>query len=148
MLGRLRKAVRRSAAAGLANLAVVRAEARVLLALMLPDGALDRIHLLCPDPWPKNRHRGHRLLCSDFTTQLHRVLKPEGIFHFSSDDPAYGDAVNRIMAASGLFEEFPSGIADLADVRSDFENRWLAAGRRVHHRAWRKLPLPVCTIGH
>ena len=116
--------------------------------MMLPDASLDRIHLLCPDPWPKNRHRGNRLICSDFTTQLHRVLKTDGIFHFSSDDEYYCNAVNKVIAASGLFQLHPAGIADLDGVKSDFEKRWLAEGKVVHHRAWIKLPLPKITIGH
>ena len=148
MLGRLRKVVKKMERAELENMDVLRVEARFLIAQMLPDGALDRIHILCPDPWPKNRHRGNRLLCSDFTTQLHRVLKPEGVFHFSSDDEAYCEAVNNVISASGLFELDPAGIADLAGVRSDFEERWLAEGKMVHHRAWRRKPLPECTIGH
>ena len=138
MIGRLRKLVRR----------MLRSEARFLVGFSFPDGALDRIHLLCPDPWPKGRHRGHRLLASDFTAQLHRVLKPEGIFHFSSDDEAYCDAVGRVIAASQLFAEAPEAIADIADVLSDFEERWLAEGKPVHHAAWKRLPLPPHTIGH
>lgn len=148
MLGRLRKVVRKMERAKLGNMDVLRVEARFLIAQMLPDKALNRIHILCPDPWPKNRHRGNRLLCSDFTTQLHRVLKEDGIFHFSSDDEAYCDAVNNVISSSGIFELFQDGIADLDGVRSDFEERWLAEGKKVHHRAWRKLPLPECTIGH
>lgn len=148
MLGRLRKVVRKMENAGLENMRVLRVEARNLIAMMLPDGSLDRIHILCPDPWPKNRHRGNRLLCSDFTTQLHRVLKKDGIFHFSSDDEYYCEAVNKVVAASGLFELSPEGIADLTDIKSDFEKRWLAEGKKVHHRAWIKLPLPEITIGH
>ena len=148
MIGRLRKLVRRMHRMKLENLTLLRSEARFLVGFSLPDGALDRIHLLCPDPWPKGRHRGHRLLASDFTAQLHRVLKPEGIFHFSSDDEAYCDAVGRVIAASQLFAEAPEAIADIADVRSDFEERWLAEGKPVHHAAWKRLPLPPHTIGH
>ena len=77
MIGRLRKLVRRMHRMKLENLTLLRSEARFLVGFSFPDGALDRIHLLCPDPWPKGRHRGHRLLASDFTAQLHRVLKPE-----------------------------------------------------------------------
>lgn len=149
MLGRLRKVVRKMNRKKLENLTVLRCEARFLLGIMFPDNALDRIHLLCPDPWPKNRHRDHRLLCCDFTTQLHRVLKKQsGVFHFSSDDENYCDAVNRVISASGLFEEAPKEIADVANVKSDFELRWLEMGKPVHHRAWRTLPLPDVTIGH
>ena len=148
MLGRLRKVVRRRDRANVNNLEVLRVEARFLLGIMLCDRTLDRIHLLCPDPWPKNRHRGHRLLCCDFTTQLHRVLKDGGVFHFSSDDENYCNAVNQVMEDSRLFALDMSGIDDVKDVKSDFEQRWLAEGKMVHHRAWRKLPLPEVTIGH
>jgi tRNA (guanine-N7-)-methyltransferase len=148
MIGRLRKVVKKGERAGLDNLTVLRVEARSLIAMMLPDSSLDRIHILCPDPWPKNRHRGNRLLCSDFTSQLHRVLKSDGIFHFSSDDEYYCEAVNKVIAQSGIFVPFQEGIADLQGVQSDFEKRWLAEGKPVHHRAWKKLPLPEVTIGH
>ena len=148
MIGRLRKVVRKMNRLKLENMNVLRVEARSLIAMMLPDSSLDRIHILCPDPWPKNRHRGNRLLCSDFTTQLHRVLKSNGIFHFSSDDEYYCEAVNKVIAASGIFAPFQEGISDLTDIKSDFEKRWLAEGKPVHHRAWIKLPLPEVTIGH
>jgi len=148
MLGRLRKVVRRLERSGSDNWEVLRVEARMLIGRMLPDASLDRLHLLCPDPWPKGRHRGHRLLASDFTSALHRVLKPDGIFHFSSDDANYCRAVNEVMTASLLFAPAPDGAADLADVKSDFELKWLAEGKRVCHLTWRKLPLPPHTIGH
>ena len=148
MLGRLRKVVRRLERCGSDNWEVLRVEARMLIGRMLPDASLDRIHLLCPDPWPKGRHRGHRLLASDFTAALHRVLKPDGIFHFSSDDANYCDAVERVMTESLLFAPCADGAADLAEVKSDFEVRWLEAGRAVRHRTWKRLPLPPHTIGH
>lgn len=148
MLGRLRKVVKRSARAGASNVEVLRVEARYLLGRLLPDRSLDRIHLLCPDPWPKGRHKGHRLLASDFTTQIHRVLEPGGIFHFSSDDKNYCAAVGKVLEESGLFAPCPEGIADLEGIKSDFEKRWLEEGLEVPHRAWKTLPLPEVTIGH
>jgi len=148
MLGRLRKVVKRLEKCGSSNWEVLRVEARMLIGRMLPDASLDRIHLLCPDPWPKGRHRGHRLLASDFTAALHRVLKTDGIFHFSSDDANYCRAVEEVMTQSRLFAAAPDGAADLADVKSDFELKWLAEGKTVKHLTWRKLPLPPHTVGH
>ena len=148
LMGRLRKVVKRAENAGCSNVFAMQVEARYLLSRLLPDGSLDRIHLLCPDPWPKDRHRGHRLLASDFTTQIHRVLKENGIFHFSSDDVNYCNAVGRVLEASGLFEPCQEAIADLDGVSSDFENHWKSQGLSVPHRAWKKLPLPAPGIGH
>ena len=148
MLGRLRKVVKRCKREKLDNVTVLRVEARYLISRLLPDRSVDRIHLLCPDPWPKGRHRGHRLLASDFTSQLHRVLRDGGVFHFSSDDEYYRDAVGRVLAASGLFSPCDEAAADLVGIASDFEKRWLEMGKTVPHKAWRKLPLPPPGPGH
>ena len=148
MIGRLRKAVRRFAAARAGNAEALRVEAGMLISRMLPDRSIDRIHLLCPDPWPKGRHRGHRLMTSDFTAQLHRVLKEDGVFHFSSDDPAYRDAVSEALGQSKLFALAPEALADLDGLCSDFERRWLNVGKEVVHTAWRRLPPPPKGIGH
>ncbi len=147
MIGRLRKLVKHCRREKVGNIRVLRTEARHLVGLALPDGCLNRVHLLCPDPWPKGRHRGHRLLSSDFTAQLHRVLKKDGVFHFSSDDQAYCYAVEQVMASSMLFRSMDLP-ADLQGIQSDFERRWLAMGKPVRHIAFQRLPLPPKTIGH
>ena len=47
--GRLRKLVSRNIRNDVNNMRVLKAEARMLIARLLPDRALDRIHILCPD---------------------------------------------------------------------------------------------------
>src|ERR1700761_3768532 len=51
----------RAARHGLANLRVVRMDARTLVNLMLPAASIDACHVYFPDPWPKGRHVKHRL---------------------------------------------------------------------------------------
>ncbi|MDD5697065.1 MAG: methyltransferase domain-containing protein [Victivallaceae bacterium] len=135
MIGRLRKLQKRNARAGIANVRPLRVEAAQLVA-MIPDRTLTRLHILCPDPWPKERHRAHRLLSSEFVGQLHRVLKPGGHFHFSTDDPAYYEAVRRIVSGSGLFRKQSKLPAELAAISSDFELRWNEQGKTVRHLLW------------
>ncbi len=148
MIGRLRKLVKRNEREQVDNIVALRVEARMLLGIMLPDRCLDRLHILCPDPWPKGRHRGNRLLCSDFLTQVHRVLKSGGHWHFSTDDMNYLEQVRQVVAASGLFEERPEQLAALADLKSDFEERWESEGKTVHHHLWVGVEPPPVTIGH
>ena len=148
MVGRLRKLVKRMHREGVTNIVPLRTEARHLVALALPDGCLDRIHLLCPDPWPKDRHSGNRLLSSNFMTHIHRVLKDDGVWHFSTDDQEYLAAVRKAVHASQLFKDEPERLSDIADVKTDFEVMWNEMGKEVYHHAWVKLPLPEVTIGH
>lgn len=142
MLNRIRKVVSKCKRAGvLESTRFFRVEARHLVSIILPDQCLDRLHVICPDPWPKNRHSGHRLISADFMMQIHRVLKPGGIFHFATDDPPYLEAGTRNIAESGLFERVDETVflADVADIKTEFERQWLAAGKAVPHTAWRKI---------
>jgi tRNA (guanine-N7-)-methyltransferase len=52
-------------------------DARVLLR-QLPDGCLDRIFLLFPDPWPKARHAKRRFVHPAMLPELARVLRAGG----------------------------------------------------------------------
>lgn len=140
LLGRVRKVRNKSEQRALPNLKPLRAESRLLVSRLIPDASLTRMHLLCPDPWPKDKHRFRRFVTSDIMAHFSRVLKPGGIFHFSTDNVPYLGDVERIVMESGLFE--PAGdeaIADIIDLKSGFEEQWLAEGLSVSHRAWRRI---------
>lgn len=141
MLGRLRRVRKKLVRNKLDNnVTLLRCEANMLLGLQLPDRCIDRLHILCPDPWPKVRHSGRRLLSAQLMTSLHRVLKEGGIFHFSTDDPEYMAAVVRLVNGSGFFEKAPEdAISDIAHIKTEFEMDWLAIGRTVPHVAWKKI---------
>lgn len=148
MMGRIRKCANRAHGAEHGNMIPIRAEARLLVTKFLPDSSLNRMHVLCPDPWPKARHRHSRLICSEFIGQIHRVLKPDGEFHFSSDDQSYVETVIRLIELSGLFERNDQRMAEIADIKTDFEIRWLNKDKPVTHCLWVKKPLTFSGIGH
>lgn len=148
MMGRIRRCDNRARQSHLKNMYTIRAEARLLVGALLPFNSLDRIHVLCPDPWPKERHRHHRLISSEFTGQLHQVLKDNGEFHFSSDDQPYVEIVTRLLDNSGIFKRDDSRLAELEGIKTDFEQRWLAKGKTVTHRLWVKQPYQFQGKGH
>ena len=140
LLGRVRKVQKRVLRDHLTNLHVLKTESRVLISRTIPDGFADRVNLLCPDPWPKEKHRSHRLITSDVMTHFARILKPGGVFHFSTDNAEYLETADRTVAGSGLFASSElSLIADVADIKTGFELLWESEGKTVTHRAWRKL---------
>jgi tRNA (guanine-N7-)-methyltransferase len=139
MIGRLRKLNKRVNRMELGNMELLRVEAGALINYFLPPGSINRIHILCPDPWPKAKHKGHRLISSEFISRLTVVLKHNGVFHFSTDDEPYFKSAVKIVEVSGLFEtrDF-SLIEDIRDIKSDFERIWESKGKAVHHISWQK----------
>ncbi|TVQ33021.1 MAG: tRNA (guanosine(46)-N7)-methyltransferase TrmB [Geminicoccaceae bacterium] len=72
----------------LTNVRVLVDDARLLLEA-LPDGALERIAVLFPDPWPKLRHRKRRIVNRATVAAFTRLLVPGGELRLASDDPGY-----------------------------------------------------------
>jgi tRNA (guanine-N7-)-methyltransferase len=138
MLGRLRKLCKRNLRYGVENMQLLRAEAWYLVGAALPDKSIDRLHLLCPDPWPKEKHKGNRLVSSEFLGRLHNKLKKNGVFHFSTDDEPYYKQAAKTIAESNLFKKDDTQIADILDIKTDFEEKWNDQGLSVNHCAWIK----------
>ena len=68
-----------------------------LLFSKIPDNFFDKIYLLFPDPWPKNRHADRRFVNPGNLKELARVLKTGGLFRVATDHPVYKRHVLRVM---------------------------------------------------
>ncbi|MGB1129112.1 MAG: tRNA (guanine(46)-N(7))-methyltransferase TrmB, partial [Haloferula sp.] len=76
LLGRVRKVCKKAHKRDLQNLKVLRLESRYVVEWLLAPASVSRLHLLCPDPWPKARHHRRRLIQEDFLNAVLRVLQP------------------------------------------------------------------------
>jgi len=84
-------------AEGLSNLRLWDRDATELLPL-LPEGALETVYLLYPDPWPKRRQRKRRFLSDDSLPALARTMRPGGELRFATDIDDYaGWTLARIL---------------------------------------------------
>ncbi|MBT9372100.1 tRNA (guanosine(46)-N7)-methyltransferase TrmB [Rhizobium sp. CSW-27] len=86
----------------LKNIRVYDDDATVLLD-WLPEGSIDQIDLLYPDPWPKKKHWKRRFVSQVNLQRFHRVLKPGGLFCFASDIDTYVNWTLQHCAAHGGF---------------------------------------------
>jgi tRNA (guanine-N7-)-methyltransferase len=77
-------------------------DARHLLTA-LPEGALDRLFLMFPDPWPKSRHAKRRFVHPSLLPLVARALRTAGEWRIASDDPTYQAWVEEVMADAADF---------------------------------------------
>lgn len=148
MLGRVAKTVRKIHHLGLANAKVMRLESAYTVAWLLPAGEVSRLHLLCPDPWPKKKHAARRLVNQEeFLTGLARVLAPGGEFLLKTDDRVYYEDALASLGARPEFEALEWPDDAFFYPRTDFEAHWLAMGREMHRARWRRVPAVAAGAG-
>ena len=114
----------------LENIKLIREDATYLLANHIPDNSVDGIHLLFPDPWPKNRQHKRRMVQSEFIEMVSRKLKPGGFIHIATDWQPYADWIKVRFDKSGSFS---GGVVDRPSWRvlSKFEGQGLRKGHQV-----------------
>lgn len=145
-------------AAGLANVRVLRVEARWLLACGLEPESLSAVYINCPDPWPKKRHRRRRLVSRDFLETLAHYLKPGGDLYFSTDFENYAaDVAAQIQGLAGYRNMLATSWAKVLPGYpvSKYMQRFLEQGQDIHFIHYQRdiavpreeLPVPVVKRG-
>lgn len=88
---------------GLTNVRLLASDARPVLKALKPN-SLDRLVILFPDPWHKNRHNKRRLIQQDFLQDAHYALKSGGELRFASDWADYAAWTLEKVRAHGGFD--------------------------------------------
>jgi tRNA (guanine-N7-)-methyltransferase len=138
LLGRVRKVCRKLTRGGLVNARVLRLESRYVVEWLLPEASVSRLHLLCPDPWPKARHHRRRLVQADFLTAVWRALEPGGEFLFMTDHEDYFVWAEEMVAASGRFERLGWEEDSFFYPKTDFQQLWESEGKSMWRLRCRK----------
>ena len=118
-----------------ANARCIRADAASFLRDYVPADSLAAVHIYFPDPWPKARHHKRRLIQPAFLEQVRRILAPDGRLQIVTDHSDYWAQIETDVRASPLSVveyEKPGGAAEGETVGTNFERKYLAAGRAFH----------------
>ena len=127
LLGRIRKLDRKGRHAGLTNLRGVRIESAYFLKYLLPPGSVDALHIYFPDPWPKRKHRRHRLVGESFPHLAAQVLRPGSRVYLRTDDPDYFAQMREVFRAHAGFKSVETP-PELSGLLTDFEADFRAKG--------------------
>jgi len=134
LLGRLQKLDRKGRRDGRLNLRGVRIESAYFLQYLLPAHAAAALHI--PDPWPKKKHRRHRLINEAFPALARTALAPGGTVFLRTDDADYFSQMNEVFAAAKEFEKTGTP-SELAEITTDFERDFNAQGIPTLRAAYR-----------
>jgi tRNA (guanine-N7-)-methyltransferase len=137
LLGRIQKLDRKGRRAGLANLRGVRIESSYFLQYLLPSYAASVLHVYFPDPWPKKKHRRHRLIGEEFPALARAALKPDGKVYLRTDDQDYFTQMTEVFRASTDFREIETP-AELLEILTDFEKDFRARGIQTLRAAYQR----------
>ena len=148
LLGRVRGVCKRIQELGLTNVMVLRLESQYTLEYLLAPASVSRLHLLCPDPWPKARHHKRRLVQQEFLHILQKTLSPSGEFLFKTDHPEYykwvldqlaefntanpQDSLNR-----ALWPDDKEG-ESFFYPKTDFQRLWERQGKKIKYLKFKK----------
>ena len=122
----------------ISNIKMIREDATYLLANFIPDSSLDGIHLLFPDPWPKNRQHKRRIVQDDFIELIARKLKPKAFIHIATDWQPYAQWIKTKFDNNS---NFSGGIVARPSWRvlSKFEGQGLKKGHTVTDFRYEKI---------
>ena len=138
LLGRIAKLNRKGRVRGLANLRGVRIESAYFLQYLLPPHAANALHIYFPDPWPKKKHRKHRLINESFPALARQALADGGTVYLRTDDADYFQQMNEVFGAAEFFEKVATP-AELLEIKTDFEREFNAQGIPTLSVAYRVL---------
>jgi tRNA (guanine-N7-)-methyltransferase len=137
------KTCRRLDTAGLANVRVLREEARQFLRERIPSGSLAAVYINCPDPWPKKKHRKRRLVNREFMEFLAEFMMPGGDFYFATDFDDYGVDVAGMMPGIAGFDNKLAPDLYRHELEgyhlSKYMRKFMAEGKRIYFIHYRKV---------
>ena len=139
LLGRIQKLDRKGRRAGLANLRGVRIESSYFLQFLLPPHSAAALHIYFPDPWPKKKHRKHRLIGGNFPALARAALASGGAVYLRTDDADYFQQMTEVFAASRDFQKIETPV-ELAELTTDFERDFNSKGIQTLRAAYQLKP--------
>src|SRR3970282_2514586 len=105
---RFRKAVKRAEGEYIANLKYLLMDVRIAVEEVFYPNTFSKVYINFPDPWPKERHKKHRIINTQFLSNLSRIIKPKGIIEIASDHEEYISSILETLEDTGIFKSiFP-----------------------------------------
>ena len=122
------KAARRSLAAGLRNIRLIRGDARSILHYAFEPDCISEAYMNFPCPWPKRRHAERRVASRNFAGTLRGRLALGGTFTLATDVEWYALQTRDAFLSDGSFSPDPIEINPKRGYVTKYERKWRKMG--------------------
>ena len=103
-----------------------------------PKKIFDSVIIICPDPWPKEKHHKRRLINESFLKMIHDFMKDDSNVYISTDWENYAESISELFVKNKLFK--PSlNKSFQKDSLSKFERRGKNEGRELFEFNYKKV---------
>jgi len=103
-MGSMWRAYRRMKRESVSNVRLFHGDARFIVRDTIAPKALKKVFVNFPDPWPRKKHWGNRLLQSPFFELVSTRLEDGGSIALTTDHEEYFDFAQREAVRSGVFD--------------------------------------------
>lgn len=139
---RFRKAARKIKKENLNNVRLLHIDAKIAVEQIFSQEIFDKVYINFPDPWPKDRHKKHRIINNEFLNDLLTIMKKNSILEFSSD---HNDYIEHTLAHFEFNKNFinlykPQGFVNSIKNRpiTRFEKEFMQEGKTIYFLAFKR----------
>ena len=98
----------------------------------------DSVIIICPDPWPKEKHHKRRLINKSFLEMVHDFMKDDSNIYISTDWENYAENISESFKKNKLFKP-SSNKSFQKESLSKFERRGKDEGRELFEFNYKKV---------
>ena len=98
----------------------------------------DSVIIICPDPWPKEKHHKRRLINKSFLEMVRDFMKDDSNIYISTDWENYAESISELFVKNKLFKP-SSNKSFQKDSLSKFERRGKDEGRELFEFNYKKV---------
>jgi tRNA (guanine-N7-)-methyltransferase len=143
---RFNKAVKRAKRQKAWNVRFIHMDADIAAGELFGPDTFTTAYINFPDPWPKDRHKKHRIINRSFLTKLSRIMKKDAILEMASDHGEYVTNTLYTMKETGLFETaFPDPGYTLhmpGRRETKYEAEFRSEGREIRYMSFKNIKRP------
>ncbi len=138
---RIYRALEKARSRKITNIAFLQAPVQKLKSYNLPK--CEKLIMLFPDPWPKERHENKRMTSPGFLKMYRSLLRKKGLFFFKTDNEAlFRYSHETLKRTSWNISHFDENHQTELSLRTAYEKRYRDEGKPIYHLHALQPPLP------